>query len=211
MMWPIVGQIAHTLENSARKLTTRRTHFDSISRISGLTTRNWRKKIETNKSQECKTRCLRNRHKPVPNNEHKSVAVGSILKTAALFAVAGKTARRTAMAFARAPRTRAPIPVLGTTASRCRASTLGPGECKNHSARINLEHATEKKRKLRRNVKNYLWSRVQCLNYTYSQSSLHFARENQIFQCQQLTQIMFSALDTPAPNSRSPPNILRSL
>lgn len=86
----------------------------------------------------------------MPNNEHKSVAVDSTSKTAARSAVAGKTVRRTVMACARAPRIRVHIPVLGTTASRCQASTLGPGEYKstNFSSNQSFSYATEKKRKL---------------------------------------------------------------
>jgi hypothetical protein len=92
------------------------------------------------KQKKCKTRCHHNRNKPVPNNEHKSVAVDLILKTVEHSVAGGKTARRTVMACVPAQRIRALIPERGTMDLKCQAFIRGLGEFQSRKHAINFNH-----------------------------------------------------------------------
>jgi hypothetical protein len=61
------------------------------------------------------------------HNEHRSAAVDSTLRTVAHSAAAGRTARRTGMAFARVQRIKELIRVHGIMALKFRAYTHGQG------------------------------------------------------------------------------------
>lgn len=83
------------------------------------------------RNRSCPATRRRRRRLPVrpPPTRYWWTAAGSTLTTAAHTAAAGKTERPTATACARAPRARARTRARGTTASRCPASTCGPGTC----------------------------------------------------------------------------------